>query len=77
VSAAIACTNYLPESQLRLAFNRLDADGSGTVEFEDLKKLFPGHVDEADAMMQELNIKPNQQITYEHFLELMRCVSDA
>ena len=29
VSAAIACTNYLPESQLRLAFNRLDADNSG------------------------------------------------
>jgi len=72
VSAAIACTNYLPESQLRLAFNRLDADGSGTVEFEDLKQLFPDNIDEANDMMKELNIKPHQQITYEHFLELMR-----
>lgn len=74
VSAAIACTNYLPESQLRLAFNRLDADNSGTVEFDDLKQLFPDNIDEANAMMQELHISPHEQISYERFLELMRCV---
>ena len=74
VSAAIACTNYLPESQLRLAFNRLDADNSGTVEFDDLKQLFPDNVDEANEMMRELNISPHERITYERFLELMRCV---
>ena len=72
ISAAIASTSYLPESQLRLAFNRLDADGSGTVEFADLKQLFPDHIEEADAMMKELNISPHQQIPFSQFLNLMR-----
>ena len=47
----------------------------GTVEFDDLKQLFPENVDEANQMMKELNIQPHQRITYERFLQLMRSVT--
>jgi Ca2+-binding EF-hand superfamily protein len=59
--------------RLTEAFDRLDTDGKGYIDREDLKKVLGKTYDEAtvDKMIEEGDFKKNNKIDYEELLQLM------
>jgi Ca2+-binding EF-hand superfamily protein len=66
-----------PEKELRDAFAVFDADGSGSIDRKELKRLMKklGQAlteGELDAMMAEVDVNGDGEISFEEFKELMQ-----